>query len=75
MNENQIIVPNNRTHEILTDTVKNTISKLSGKESLIGLGIIGAVVLGTTCVVCLTGNELIVGRGIIAIKQPEHKVA
>lgn len=73
MNENQIIPLVGAKHQAIKDFANMSLAKLSGKELLIGLGIICITVIGTAGVVCVTGSELTVGNGKFTITQPGYK--
>lgn len=73
MNENQIIQLGNVKYQAIKDFANMSLAKLSGKELLVGLGMICITVIGTAGVVCVTGSELTVGNGKFTITQPDYK--
>ena len=75
MNENQIIALNDTNDLAIKEMLNTALSKMSGTEVLIGLGMVCVTIMGITHIVCATGSNLSIGNGTVKITHLQNEAA
>lgn len=75
MNENQIIALNDTNDFAIKEVLNTALSKMSGTEVLIGLGMVCVTIMGITHIVCTTGSGLSIGDGKVNITRLQNDAA
>lgn len=75
MNENQIITLNDTNDFAIKEVLNTALSKMSGTEVLIGLGMVCVTIMGITHIVCTTGSNLSIKDGEVKITHLQNEAA
>lgn len=75
MNENRIIALNDTNDFAIKEVLNTALSRMSGTEILLGLGMVCVTIMGITHIVCTTGSNLSIGDGTVKITHLQNEAA